>query len=474
MGSRRSHDATMGETIIMSDAAELSLREGRFETAEPAYRQYIEQAPDDVRALLNYGGILNELCRFDEAVAVLVRAVSLDPQRCAAWSNLGTAMLELQRYDDAIATFSNAIRIDPSHVPALSGLGVTLRRRGLPVQALAFFDLALALEPEDAEHHHHRALALIAAGDYPRGFAEYEWRWRTRAKSQHQIEGKRWLGENFMGQTLLVHEDGGLGDMLQFARYLPLVKARGGRTVLRVPQPLVSLLSRSPGVDAVIALDDPPASFDLVCPILSLAHVFGTTVETIPSPGGYLSPDPEAVAVWRDRLADDAIRIGHEPALRIGLVWAGGTRPWQREASLWERRRSTGLATLAPLAGASPDTVFYSLQIGEAGREAAAPPSGMCLIDPTNEIHSFDDTAALVSLLDLVIAVDTSTAHLAAALGRPVWLLSRYDQCWRWLVGQETSPWYDTMRLYQQATPFDWTSPVERMAKDLAGFVRIP
>ena len=166
--------------------------------------------------------------------------------------------------------------------------------------------------------------------------------------------------------------------------------------------------------------------------------------------------------------------MGRAATLRVGLVWAGGKRPWHLDNTLVDRRRSTSLAALAPLADAASDVVFYSLQIGEPAIEATEPPAGMCLIDHTSEINSFDDTAALASLLDLVIAVDTSTAHLAAALGRPVWLLSRFDQCWRWLVGRDDSPWYDTLRLYTQPAPFDWASPVSCMAKDLAALVRAP
>ena len=464
-------DISAPSSIVLVESL---LRERRFQEAGLTYRKMLERNPDDVRILVNYGGVLIELCKFDEAEAVLRQAVSRDPHRAGAWSNLGAAALELQRYDDAIAAFSNAIRIDPSHAAALSGLGVTLRRRGLPIESLAFFDLAVALEPQNAETRHCRALALIAGGDYLRGFAEYEWRWQTGARVRHSTNGLRWRGEPLDGRTLLVHEDGGLGDIIQFARYLPLIKSYGGRVVLRVPEPLMSLLSRMAGVDAVVALGAATPSFDLICPIMSLPHVFATTIEDIPSSGGYLSLDPVIVAVWSERLAADAVRLQRAAPLRVGLIWAGGARPWHREVSLWNDRRSINLAALTPLAEAAPEAVFYSLQIGEAGREASEPPPGMCLIDHTTSIASFDDTAALISLLDLVITVDTSTAHLAGALGCPVWLLSPYDRCWRWLTNRNDSPWYDTMCLYVQQAPFDWVAPVACLAADLADVAQKP
>ena len=448
--------------------AELLLREGRFEEAERAYRKISAELGDNVTSLVNYGATLKHLGRFDEAEPVLRRAVSLDPQRYSAWSNLGCVMLEKQRYDDAIAALSNAIRINPSHAASLSAMGVTLRRRGLPAEALTFYNLALSIDPRNAETRYFRSMALLATGDYLRGFAEYEWRLHRRAALPHVVNAPHWKGEPLAGRTLLVEGEEGLGDMLQFARYIPFLKALDGRVILRVPAPLVSLFSRLPGVDAVVVAGEAVADFDLVCPIMSLPYVFRTTIDSIPFPGGYLSADPAVVDIWAARLAEDARRRGATTPLRVGLVWAGGKRPWNLDNMLTDRRRSTELAALAPLAEAAPGILFYSLQVGDCSSEAAEPPHPMHLIDHTAHIRSFDDTAGLVSLLDLVIAVDTSTAHLAAALGRPVWLLSRYDQCWRWLVGRDDSPWYDTMRLYVQPAPFDWTSPLLRMARDLA------
>lgn len=443
--------------------------------AEAACRAVLAACPDDARVLGNLGGVLNELCRFDEAEAVLLRAVALDPAGWGAWSNLGNTMVEQQRFDDAIAAFSNCLRLNPSHAPALANLGVALTARGAPAAALPFLDMAVGLDPQNAETRCNRALALLADGDYRRGFAEYEWRWQTRAKPPHCLPVPLWDGGGFRGRTLLLHDEGGFGDTLQFCRYAPLVKARGGRVVLRARAPLLSVLSRLPGIDAVVEQGQPLPPIDLHCPMFSLPHLIGTTLDTIPFADGYLSTDPARDAAWADLLDADAARLRpNRRPFRVGLVWAGGPHPYNRESALADNRRSLSLAALAPLAQAAPHALFYSVQKGEAAAQAAVPPSGMILIDHSERLHSFDDTASLVSQLDLVIAVDTSTAHLAAALGRPVWMLSRFDQCWRWLTGRTDTPWYRSMRLYQQPEPFDWTIPIARLAADLAARADMP
>lgn len=454
--------------------AETLHRAGDTAAAEAAYRAALAACPDDARILGNLGGLLNELCRFDEAERLLLRSVAIDPAGWGAWCNLGNTMVELQRFDDAIAAFSNCLRVRPSHAPALANLGVALTARGAPREALVFLDMAAGLEPDNADTRCNRALARLAAGDYLRGFEEYEWRWRTRAKPPHNLAAPLWDGAGFQGRTLLLHDEGGFGDTLQFCRYARLAKARGGRVVLRARAPLLSLLARTPGIDAVVEQGRPLPAFDLHCPMFSLPRLLGTTLDAIPSADGCLRPDPAGAAGWQALLDADAARLrpGRRP-LRVGLVWAGGPHPYARESALADRRRSIRLAMLAPLARAAPDALFYSVQKGEAAGEAAAPPPGMTLLDHTARLDSFDDTAGLVARLDLVIAVDTSTAHLAASLGRPVWMLSRFDQCWRWLTGRTDSPWYPSLRLYQQPAPFDWGAPIARLADDLAQ-VRAP
>ena len=440
--------------------AETLHEQERFEEADRAYRDALADAPDDSRVLGNHAGLLNELCRFDEAERTGLRAVSLDPRCWGAWSNLGNTMIETQRYDDAIAAFSNCLRIKGDHAPALANLGVALQARGDVERAVRFLEFATSIEPGNAETHCNLAQALLASGDYVRGFAEYEWRWRTRSMSAAALPMPLWRGEDFRGRTLLLHEEGGFGDTLQFVRFAEAAKARGGRIVLQVRRELASLLSRLAAIDEVVFTSDVLPRADVHCPLLSLPAVLGTDLETIPSPRGYLQADQRRVAGWRERLTRD----GSGP-FRVGLVWAGSPRHGFRGAALADRRRSTALSAFVPFARASAS--FYSLQVGEASAQAAAPPAGLQLIDHTGSLGSFDETAALIACLDLVIAVDTSTAHLAGALGQRVWMLSRYDQCWRWLAGRDDTPWYDTMRLYRQPASNDWEGPIGRAAEDL-------
>lgn len=482
-GPGRETEAGDGAAALVADS-DAALRRGDYATAVVVLGGALSVRPDDVRLLVNLGGALKELGRFEEARPVLLRAVALDPRRFAAWSNLGTVQMELQRYDEAVAAFSNAIRLRTDHVPALAGLGVTLRRSGRPEQARTFLDLAVAADPANPDLRTWRAMAALAAGDYPRGFAEYEWRLHASNVRASLPNAPTWKGEPLGGRTVLVHGEGGLGDCLQFARYLPLLRARGGRVVVQMPAPLVRLMARLPGVDAVVSNEAPAPAYDLACPVMSLPYAFGTTVETVPFAGGYLEADQTDLAAWRTRLDADLAawrsrtgRAADAPGpLRVGLVWSGGKRPWHLENTLMDRRRSMRLADLAPLGAAGGDVLFYSLQLGDPGPEAAAPPPGLDLVDHTNLIADFADTAALVSHLDLVIAVDTSTAHLAGALGRPVWLLSRFDRCWRWMCGRDDSPWYETMRILAQPAPFDWTTPILQASAALARSVddRIP
>lgn len=466
------------EAAALTAAADAALQRGDYSAAVDLLHTAVEIRPDDVRLLLNLGGALKELGRFDEALPVLTRAVSLDPQRHGAWSNLGTVCLELQRYDDAVAAFANTLQLRPDYKAALSGMGVTLRRRGLPNEALSFFDLAIAACPDDADLRTARALAYLAKGDYLRGFAEYEWRLHTRSFSAGLPHGPSWKGEPLAGRTLLLHGEGGLGDILQFCRFIPLLRDKDCRLVMQVPPPLVRLMSRTFGIPVTPIGETVPA-YDLYCTLMSLPYALGTTIDTVPFTNSYLAVDPDIVADWRTvldrdvgiRLAEDASR---RPPLKVGLVWSGGKRPWHLENTLMNERRSTNLSVLAPLARCADSVSFYSLQLGTSAVEAVNPPPGLPIIDHTARIEDFADTAGLVSLLDLVIAVDTSTAHLAAALGRPVWMLSRYDQCWRWLPARTDSPWYSTMRIYTQPAPFDWATPVDILTNDLSKIVELP
>lgn len=266
----------------------------------------------------------------------------------------------------------------------------------------------------------------------------------------------QWRGEAAAGRTLLIHAEQGLGDTLQFCRYAPLAAERGLRIVLEVQKPLVRLLRSLPGIDRVVAQGEALPAFDLHCPMLSLPLALGTTLETIPGRTPYLHADGSGTADWRRRL-DATTR----PGLRIGVLWAGNAHSLTPRLALLDRRRSIAPARLAPVFDV-PGVQFFGLQ-----KDGPAAPDGFPLTDVMREMQDFADTAALVGTLDLVIAVDSAVAHLAGALGRPVWLLDRFDPCWRWPLGRTDSPWYPGLRIFRQAVPGDWDPVVAQVADEL-------
>jgi hypothetical protein len=276
------------------------------------------------------------------------------------------------------------------------------------------------------------------------------------AGQQQHFTQPQWLGEPAEGRTLLIRPEGGFGDTLQFCRYAPLAATLGWTVYLEVQPELARLLRDLPGVAGVIASGAPRPAFDMVCPMLSLPRAFGTRLDTIPSSRHYLQADPAETSAWGQRLR------AYGSAPRVGVLWAGNPRLHEPAHAALDRRRSMPVAGLAPIL-ALPEYRFFSLQ--KDVRASADLP----LIDLMSEVEDFADTAALIANLDLVIAVDSAVAHLAAAMGKPVWLLDRFDSCWRWLEDRQDSPWYPSLRIYRQHSPGDWDQVVARVVSDLQG-----
>jgi len=405
---------------------------------------------------LSLGNTLRDLGRPDDAILCLLEAIRLKPDYVKAHNNLGAIYYDLDRIEEALARHREALAIDPQCAASHSNLGVVLQRMGRPDLAAHAYREAIRLDPQTTEAPNNLAMALLLQGDYAQGWRLHEKRWLSRPLKLgvRAFEQPMWTGD-LEPKRLLIHAEQGLGDTLQFCRYLPLIDPRH-EIVFEVQAPLVDLMRQLPGVGAVVARGESLPDFDAHCPIMSLPFVFGTTLDTIPSQTPYLRADPVKVAGWANRL---------EPArgLKVGVVWAGGARPNQPELEPTNRRRSMTLSALAPLAKAA-GVSFVSLQKGPPASEAHAPPPGMSLFDFTDDLNDFTDTAALVETLDLVISVDTAVAHLAAAMGKPVWLLNRFDTCWRWLMNRDDSPWYPTLRLFRQPAPGDW----DAVAMDIA------
>jgi tetratricopeptide (TPR) repeat protein len=429
---------------------------GRREEALACYRRAIELDPAFADAHYNLGLVLRGQGQLDGAVASYRRALDLRPDYADAHINLGIALQQQGRLSDAVASYERAIVLRPGHADAHSNLGTALQQLGTLPAAVASYRRATSIRPNHADAHCNLALALLKGGQFAEGWAEYEWRWRTPewAGQQRDFAQPLWRGEAAPGRTLLIHAEQGFGDTLQVCRYAAFAASKGLRVVMEVQPPLVRLLRSLAGVDVLIARGDDLPPFDLHCPMLSLPLAAGTTLATIPGPAAYLRADPAQAVMWQTRLAGTK-------GLRVGLAWAG------LAALVSDGRRSVAPAQLAPLLEHS-GVQFVSLQKGGASVPGAFP-----IIDVMCEMRDFADTAAVIATLDLVISVDTAVAHLAGALGKPVWLLDRFDNDWRWLTGRSDSPWYPTLRLFRQPSPGDWESVICAVAHELKSIAMI-
>jgi tetratricopeptide (TPR) repeat protein len=418
------------------------------------YQRAIDLSPSLADAHCHMSNTLYELTRFEEAAAAAAAAIALRPNYPEAHCNLGNALQPLLRYEDAEACYRTAVSLRPDSAAHHSNLSVVLTAQGRLEEALAAQRRALELDPGFIDARYNHAITLLLDGQYSAGWRQYETRWHLSWSPPRGFQQPQWAGETLCGQTILLHPEQGLGDTLQMVRYAPLVAARGGRVVLEVQAPLVRLMAGLPGVQQVIPLGGELPPFDWHCPLFSLPLAFGTSLHTIPAEP-YLVAPPDLAAQW-------AARLGRRTGLRVGLVWGGAEKiGWHVN-----RQRSVALDQLAPLA-TIPGVNLYSLQ-KDPDAAAIHIAAKLGIVDLMADVVDFADTAALVAQLDLVISVDTSTAHLAAAMGKPVWLLSRHNGCWRWLTNRHDSPWYPSLRIYRQERPGDWAPAIGRVAADLA------
>ena len=439
----------------------------RWDEALASYDRAAAINPLHAEVHCNRGNLLKELNQLDEALCSYNDAIRLNPLLAEAYSNRGTVLRLLHQFDAALASYDRAIAINARYAEAYCNRGLLLHDLGLYTAALDSYGRAIAVRPDFAEARLNRSMTLLALGDYANGWSEYEWRWRTEHFSgeRRHFAQPVWLGkESLAGKTILLHGEQGFGDMLQFCRYSTLLAQLGATVILQVPGPLKNLLAGADGIAHCVCSTDTPPEFDYHCSLMSLPLAFNSTLSTLPAQVPYLRGDAQKTRCWMEKL-------GPRRKPRIGLVWSGGVRP--NQPHLWHvgRRRNIPLATLAVLL--RPDMEFYSLQKGELAEAelqefAAKNSGGQELISLTDELHDFSDTAALVANLDLVISVDTAMAHLAAALGKPVWILNRFDACWRWLVDRNDSPWYPTAKLYRQHSRGDWDGVLRLVAADLA------
>jgi len=474
----------------------------RYEDALKSFDKAIQLNPNYAEAFNNRGVVLKELKRIDETLLSYDRAISLQINYAEAYNNRGIVLSELKRIKEAVADYQQAITLNPNYPEAFNNLGIILKDKKLTEEALNSYSRAIDINPEYSEAFYNRGIILqemnflseavmnyekaisinqdyanahwnlslthLLKGNFKEGWSEYEWRWKSDEISMSS--GKRnfneplWIGEESLrGKRILIYSEQGLGDTLQFCRYVEKVSALGAQVILEVPTALKELMKSLKGVTELVTFGEVLPLFDYQCPMMSLPLAFKTELDTIPANIPYLSCSEEKKTYWK-------IRLGEHCKLRVGLVWSGGFRPNQPEVWAVNNRRNIPLEKLRVLKNA--DIEFYSLQKGEPAESELRTLQEQCwdgpeVIDFTSELNDFTDTAGLIENLDLVISVDTSTAHLAGALGKPVWVLNRFDTCWRWLLERDDSPWYPSLKLYRQESIGNWDSVVDKVKTDL-------
>jgi tetratricopeptide (TPR) repeat protein len=445
---------TLASMLFKHDARDEGLRQ--YETLVRCYPNYPV-------GWMNLSTALTQVGDFERALVCVDNAMKLRGHDDKLAFLRADLLYFLGRFAEAVTAYQGEIDVNPH---AAVGAGIALIWTGKYDEAFASFDVMIN-RPDPAPFAiYDKGMLFNLLGDLPSGHRLNEVRWSLPGRSFPEKSSRPvWLGEtDLAGKTLYIHPEQGLGDTLQFSRYAALATKAGARVILEAPKPLLRLFSTLKGNPSLIQEGDTIPDHDLQLAAMSLPLAFGTTVESIPAEVPYLNADPLAANLWRDRLRDIQGK-------KIGLVWAGSARTGLNPPVLAaDQRRSIPLAKLAPLAAVS-GCAFFSLQLGPPSEQALHPPAGMVLHNFTDELTDFADTAALVENLDLVISVDTSTAHLAGAMGKPVWLLNRFDTCWRWFLDREDSPWYPTMRIFRQPSPGAWDFVIHKVAVALTAFV---
>ena len=419
--------------------------------ARAAFDRALELNPGFAEAHNNLGLLLQDGGETQRALAEFDRALSLRPDYAEAHNNRGFALESQGSLDEATEEYDRALRLKPDYAEAHNNRGGLLQAHGRLAEATECYDRALALKPDFPIAHYNRALLSLLLGDFQAGFREYEWRWRFLPR--RDLPFPLWHGEPLPGKRILLHAEQGLGDAIQFLRYVPLVAVAGGEVVLEVSKPLMRLAQEIPEVSRVLSFSEPPPECDWHCPLMSLPLAFDTRLDSIPARVPYLAV-PEAAR----RKADTLQMAGS--GLRVGLVWAGNPKHKK------DRDRSIPFRMLERLSSAN-GVSFFSLQM-DAAAEDLAYANNLCVTDLAPEIEDLADTAALLERLDLLISVDTGVAHMAGALGVPAWVLLPFAPDWRWLLERADSPWYPSLRLFRQPRPGDWASVLETVHAALA------
>ncbi len=427
---------------------------GQLDEAILCYQKALQLNPTNIYAFCNLGNTLAEKGQLDEAVGYYEKAIELNPNDAHIYNNLGFIFYNEKQLDKAIPYFQKAIELDPNFAMVYCNLGNALKEKGQFDEAITYYQRALQLDPELVDAHLNMSLLLLLRGNFEEGWKEYGWRWKLKDFYRRNYSQPLWDGADISGRTILLHAEQGFGDTIQFVRYVPFVAQGRAKVIVECQTELVTLLKSVEGVSQVVSRGEQLHNFVIHCPLLTLPLIFNTTLNSIPAKIPYITVDSMLVQKWQEKIQHDNLK------LKIGLVWAGGS------TFRGDRNRSCSLEIFSPLAQIKGITL-YSLQKGEAAKQARKSPTSIKLIDHTTEIIDFSDTAALIENLDLIITVDTAVAHLAGALGKPVWTLLPFVPDWRWLLNREDSPWYPTMRLFRQPSPGNWEAVMENILDEL-------
>jgi Flp pilus assembly protein TadD len=420
---------------------------GRLAEAEAECRRAIALTPQSAKAFYALATILQLQGRLDDALDAYRQTLALSPGHADARANLGTTLLAAGRLDEAAHECERSVAERSGNPHAHYNLGLVRQEQGRPRDAIACYRQAIALNPDYADAHWNAALQHLALGEYASGWAQYEWRWRRPNYPAKRFAERAWDGGNLTGRTILLTAEQGFGDTFQFIRYAAHVKRLAGTVIVECQPALKQALAYTAGIDRLVGQGEPLPAFDRHAAMLSLPRLLGAELDNIPAKTPYIRPDPLRVAAWRGRIKRDAGR-------NVGLVWRGNpgnSDDWKRSMDIETATRLTGI----------PGINLFGLQIDATADEIGRLSHDGAFRDYGPDLSDWADTAALIATLDLVITVDTAVAHLAGAMGRPVWVMLSAVPHWSWLRERRDSPWYPTARLFRQTSPGDWRGVVD-------------
>jgi tetratricopeptide (TPR) repeat protein len=458
-----------------------SYHKGQHVLASELIHKAVFSDPHNPEYYYNLGIILAALGHMEKAVTAYQNAINLQPGYSEAINNLGLMLYDQDKLEESIVLFQQAICAKPDFTNAWYNLGMALHAHGRPEEAIDAYNQVLKLIPDSAATRFNRSISLLLTENFEEGWDEYEWRFRSSGKKTDGLPGKslrRWDGASLNRKRILVNDEQGIGDTLQFIRYLPMLKERGGTVMFETSKPLKGLLEKFSGLDELVEPSPVGMSkieFDLYVPLMSLPGIFKTTLKTIPDRIPYIFPSKKKIELWQDRI--------NKHTFNVGIVWAGNPTVNYQQAGLsglehvdlaWAgnpsnkiaTRRSNRLECFAPIAGIE-GVQLYGLQKGAAAEQVKELSNLISVINLGEDFDDFSDTAGVIAGLDLIISVDTSVAHLAGAMGKPVWVLIPYVPDWRWMLDREDSPWYPSMRLFRQQKRGDWGAVFHQIAHEL-------